>query len=335
MLHHDKHRPAPLPDGSPLLLVVIDTEEEFDWNAPFDRQSTATRSLPALTRAQEIFDRHGIRPLYLMDYPVAADREGTAALRAAHDEGRCDIGAHLHPWVNPPHDEQVTALNSFAGNLSAPLEQRKLEVLTGEIADNFAAAPIAYRAGRYGVGPATTEALASLGYRADLSVVPETNFSFIGGPDFSALGPAPYRFGPRQGMLEIPLTVGFAGLAPGIGRWLFARAQAETHNRLLLRKIMARSGIIQRIRLTPEGISLPECIRLTKTLHRRGIRLFSYTFHSPTLMPGCTPYVSGESDLTNFLESMDGYFRFFMDTFGGRPTSIHEVLEMATGPEHA
>ena len=87
MLHHDKHRPAPLPDGSPLLLVVIDTEEEFDWNAPFDRQSTATRSLPALTRAQEVFDRHGIRPLYLEVHEKAVDNGVAARIEAVEDQG--------------------------------------------------------------------------------------------------------------------------------------------------------------------------------------------------------------------------------------------------------
>ena len=34
----------------PELLIVVDTEEEFDWSAPFSRDAVATRSIPAQAR---------------------------------------------------------------------------------------------------------------------------------------------------------------------------------------------------------------------------------------------------------------------------------------------
>src|SRR5687768_2441407 len=60
------------------LLIVVDTEEEFDWAQPFSREATATRSIPAQARAHEIFDRFGVVPTYVVDYPVATDQ---AAMR--------------------------------------------------------------------------------------------------------------------------------------------------------------------------------------------------------------------------------------------------------------
>ena len=105
----------------PLLLVLIDTEEEFDWSRPHDRASVGTSSIAAQTRAQAIFDRHGIRPIYCIDYPVA--ETGYGLLRELHAEAKCDIGAHLHPWVNPPHDEPLTNRNSYPGNLPRALER--------------------------------------------------------------------------------------------------------------------------------------------------------------------------------------------------------------------
>jgi hypothetical protein len=42
-----------------------------------------------------------------------------------------------------------------------------------------------YEAGRYGIGPNTALTLADLGYLVDLSVLPHTDLSARGGPEFS------------------------------------------------------------------------------------------------------------------------------------------------------
>src|SRR5260221_9056284 len=88
----------------PTLSVVIDTEEEFDWSAPFDAAATATENIQYQPLAQDIMDRHGVVPTYVVDYPVADTPAAYSLFRAIADDGRCEIGAHLHPWVTPPHD---------------------------------------------------------------------------------------------------------------------------------------------------------------------------------------------------------------------------------------
>ena len=96
------NKPCALPDGPPLIQVVVDTEEEFDWGAPFDRSSVAVSAITAQHYAQDIFAGFGLVPTYVIDYPVATAATAIAALREFHDAGRCLIGTHLHPWVNPP-----------------------------------------------------------------------------------------------------------------------------------------------------------------------------------------------------------------------------------------
>ncbi|MBY0430285.1 MAG: glycosyltransferase, partial [Rhodospirillales bacterium] len=77
MLTTAPSRPFTLPAGSPpLLMVVIDTEEEFDWSGPFSRAHTATESLAAQPLAQEMFERWGIVPTYAIDWPVATSGLG-------------------------------------------------------------------------------------------------------------------------------------------------------------------------------------------------------------------------------------------------------------------
>src|SRR3546814_7282533 len=59
----------------PLLLVVIDTEEEFDWHLPHSRDNTSVSALAAQGPAQQFFARHDIVPTYVVDYPVATRPE--------------------------------------------------------------------------------------------------------------------------------------------------------------------------------------------------------------------------------------------------------------------
>ena len=57
-------------DEPPRLIVGIDTEAEFEWGQPFSRMKTSVDSVAELNRAQDIFDRYGIVPTYLVDFAV-------------------------------------------------------------------------------------------------------------------------------------------------------------------------------------------------------------------------------------------------------------------------
>jgi len=329
MLNPKDWIPAAPPDGMPpLLVVVVDTEEDFDWDLPHDRASVSVDSIRHQTRAHRIFERYGVRPTYMIDYAVAAQDAGIGPLRELADSGACEIGAHLHPWVNPPHSETVTARNSFPGNLPADLERDKLARLTETIAENFGRRPTAYKAGRYGVGPATTETLAALGYEIDASVVPRTDLSDIHGPDFRACGADPYWFGPEGRLLEVPLSVGFAGLVAGAGPGLYGRLTRGPARRLRLAGIAARLRLIERITLTPEGVDHVEHRRLTRAMLARGQRVFSFTYHSPSLEPGNTPYVRDAAELGVFLDRFDRYFDYFLGEVGGRVATLRELRDL-------
>src|SRR5258708_23509882 len=86
---------ATLASGRPILIVAVDTEAEFDWRGPFLRTHTSVRNLRNQRMAQEVFDGFGVRPVYLVDYAVAAQSEGYMPLREIVQSGRCEIGAHL------------------------------------------------------------------------------------------------------------------------------------------------------------------------------------------------------------------------------------------------
>lgn len=309
---------------APELLIVVDTEEEFDWSKPFSRAATSTRSIPAQARAHALYDRFNIVPTYVLDYPVATDPAAVRFLRGLKEEGRAEIGAHLHPWVTPPHEESVNARNSYQCNLPPELERAKIARLTEAIRQAFGEPPIAFKAGRHGFGPHTGRILAGLGYRIDCSKVAYTDLRRGGGPDFRQVGPDPHWL--EEGLLEVPVTVGFFGGAAGIGPRLGGLFDSPASERLHLPGLAARCGLVARSRLTPEGAGADELCRLIEAMVRRGHRTFSLVYHSPSLEPGHTPYVDSAGELADFLAAIEAVLRFFRDRVGGRFTTLSRVL---------
>src|SRR5262249_25229080 len=92
----------------PRLVAVVDTQEEFDWSEPFWRERISVKAMRRIESAQRIFDRYLITPVYVIDYPVVSQPDGYRPIQEIHSAGRCSVGAHLHPWVNPPFEEEVT-----------------------------------------------------------------------------------------------------------------------------------------------------------------------------------------------------------------------------------
>jgi hypothetical protein len=146
-------------DASPLLFVIVDTEEEFDWSAPFSRANTSVRAMRHIDRLQRVLSTRQIVPTYVVDFPIASQRDGFAPLKEFADQGHARIGAHLHPWVNPPLSEELNARNSFGCRLGEALETEKIQVLANQIGESFGRSPAVYKAGRYGFGPSTASAL--------------------------------------------------------------------------------------------------------------------------------------------------------------------------------
>lgn len=315
----------PLARPDPELLVVVDTEEEFDWRAPFSRSNVSTRSVPAQARAQAIYDRHGIVPTYVIGYPVATDPVAVDYLHRLKEEGRAQIGAHLHPWVTPPHREDVNVRNSYQCNLPPALEAAKIAALTEAIAAAFGDSPTIFKAGRHGFGPATARAIAALGYKIDCSLLPHNDLSADGGPDFRGARDEPYWLPDAPGILEVPATAGFFGHAPGLGRMLPGLFDSPAAHRLHLPGLLGRTHLVGRSRLTPEGVSAAEQCRLIEAMIRQGRRTFSLVYHSPSLAPGNTPYVRTQSDLVRFLATIEAVLAYFRDVVGGRFTTLSGV----------
>lgn len=287
----------------PRFWVTIDTEEDFDWEAPFARTGYRLASVPALAKCQAYFEAAAVQPIYLVDWPIVADDRAVQILGAARDAGRCEIGAQLHPWVTPPHEEDVNAHNSYTGNLPDGLQRAKMKALRDAIRDRFGVAPIAYRAGRYGLGPDTAAMLAELGFRCDTSVRAGFDYRAGHGPDYRNAPLHPWWVHTGNGaVLEMPVTTVFGGLFGKAGRGVYHRiARGGTHAGAAL----ARLGLVERIALTPEGIPAERAVKAIDIAIAARLPVLNFSFHSPSLQPGNTPYVRSTADLDLFYRWWD------------------------------
>lgn len=307
------------------LIVVVDTEEEFDWFGKRERENTSVKALRCIERVQQIFEAYRVTPVYVIDYPVASQPDGYRPLQEIYQSSGCVIGAHLHPWVNPPFEEPLSRRNSFPGNLPWAIEMAKLKVLGDCIEKNFDARPTIYKAGRYGVGPRTAAILEEQGYEVDLSICPYMDYSAEDGPDFSTYPAHPYWFGSQRRLLELPLTVGFAGLFRRWGSALYQTVARPPWRALRAVGLLARLQLVDKIWLSPEGYQFPEHRKLVRSLYREGLRIFSFAFHSPSVDIGNTPYVRSHADLQQFLDRCRAFLDFFLGEIGGESVTPLEL----------
>jgi hypothetical protein len=278
-------------------------------------------------RVQTIFNEYQIKPCYVIDYPIADQADAYEPLLAIFKQGHCEIGAHLHPWVNPPFQEVLTIRNMYPGNLNPSLEYNKLKELKEKIEKNFHFIPTIYKAGRYGIGKNTAKIIEQLGFTIDLSLCPAYDYSADGGPDFSHISSNPFWFGSQQQLLEIPLTGAFVGLASNYAHNIYHASQSPAH--MTAHGILSRLNIVNRLMLSPEGYTSKEHIQLTKYLYNKGIRTFTWSFHSPSIVPGMTPYTQNNKELMKFLDSFRYFFDFFFQELQGissTPTQLKQQL---------
>lgn len=306
-------------------LLTVDTEEEFDWSRPIRREGYTLHSVARLVRFQEFCEGAGVVPVYLVDFPVATSPTARAALCNAVAQGKAEIGVQLHPWVNPPHDEDVTEANSFAGNLPATLEREKFRRLRSTIEDSFGTTPLIYRAGRYGLGPGTADMLIEHGMAIDTSVRSRFDYSAVGGPDYRDHPVNPWWVDPDQRLMELPLTTVYWGLLRQFGPKLYPMMWRMPQ----LRGLLAKTGLLERIPLTPEDITLEEAIRGIDIALDEGLAVLVFAFHSPSLAPGFTPYVSSEADLDAFYDWWRGVFAYLRQR-NVASTSVKDLMQAVT-----
>jgi len=317
-----------------VVIVSIDTEED-NWQP--SRNGVAVGNIRELERLGGFFDRLGVRPTYLVNYQVAIDPCAVNTLRSLCAAGTAELGAHLHPWNTPPLTEAFVPRNTMLKNLPADLQLAKLDRLTDALEEAFNRTPRAFRAGRFGFGPSTVDALLRRGYRVDTSVTPFWNWEWLDeGPSFVGAPLDAYRLAPDEDvtrpapngeLLEIPLSYGFS--RGPFSFWGPARRLLEERpfRWLHLAGIAARTGLVNRIVLSPELASAAQMLTLSRRLLDEGVRHLQLFWHSPSLTPGLTPFVVTAADVARLYEAVERY----LDGLAGMTNVTFATISEAAG----
>lgn len=318
-----------------LLAITIDTEEEWNWNGPFPLPPFSTRNAEKIGKFQTFCDKLGLKPTWLVDYAMAENPHTSAHLRDAVSAGRCEVGAHLHPWATPPLQEEVNETNSHILNLPPALVEEKLGHLTRKIETVFGRRPTSFRAGRWGLNGRLLRMLRDAGYTVDTSVHP-----FYSNPHFSYEGAPvePYwpryddllKKGDQREIFELPATSGF-------NRTNFATA-SRLHNLLAEKPWSALRGVgllwharlLRKITLSPELYSAEDMLALAQACIKRGMHFLNLYFHSSSLLPGCTDYVPDVAAEEKFYGTVETFFTQLQKNHKLRPVTLAEARDLLT-----
>jgi hypothetical protein len=292
------------------LVITIDTEED-NWGQ-YTPQGATLRNLQHVPALQALFDEFGAMPTYLITYPVATSKDGQSILSQIYRAGRCEIGAHCHPWNTPPFNETLSRENSWLCNLPSFLQLQKIRSLTEAIDESLGVRPLCFRAGRWGFSEEVARHLTTLGYKVDTSITPYIDWTEGNGPNFGSYSCSPFRYVKRNlsagssedELLEIPATVGFLqGNASRCNRILrMTKGPILRHFRLS--GILDRLSLVNKVWLTPELCDASSMIRMAEVMRRRGCPIANLSFHSTTLVAGLTPFVTSIADESVFMSKI-------------------------------
>lgn len=320
----------------PVCALAVDAEEDFDWDSPVASTDYSTRAMRNVGVLQEIAGAYGLKPTYLLTYPVLQDETAVAVLRHLLGRDQCAVGVQLHPWVTPPlqQADDLAGVHgaSFSGNLPEGLEEEKLLALNTRFAECFGMPPRIYRAGRYGLGRNTPAMLERHGFLIDTSIAPRTDFRNDGGPDFRDLDYHPFWFGTDRRLLEVPLCRSVVGWGASLAPALYRQLEAPLPKRLRLPAIAARLRLAERITLSPEGNDTAAMLRLVRHLLARGQKVLVLSFHSSSLAIGRNPYVRTRADLHQFYDRLSAVLDAMASRFNVRFASLADLPDLLREP---
>ncbi len=295
------------------LLILVHTEESFDWEGEFSRKNTDVSHIPFLDKYQQLFSYYGATVAYALTYPVLESQIAIDFFKKLASNKKVFLGMHCHPWVNPPYEEEVNAYNSYPSNLSVGLERAKICDLSQKISDELGCTPSFYLAGRYGVRNETYKVLNELGIKYDFSPVPFYDYSEQFGPDFSNIST---RTTLNNDVRVIPHSSGFTGwLSKGGARpWVLKQQQLVKYR---ISSIFSKLGGFSQVLLSPEGFTLNEMKELTKKLVFSNHETLVLSFHSPSIKFGNTPFVKTVEEEGIFFSALEAYLKFFKEEIQG------------------
>ena len=283
-----------------LFVLTIDTEEEWQWDSEFPQHDCSVKNVEKLPAFQAFCESLGIRPTYFVDYAVANDAQGSHTLREFVKTKKAEIGAHLHPWCNPPYFGKTTEAESHVINLPEEQVVQKLDELNRVINEKIGVTPRSFRSGRWGMKGKTLELLASRGITVDSSVYP-----FYENPFFHCKGApnTPYypsfdnalQAGSQRNIMEIPVTAGFNVMNDSRADKIHSTLSKPPFSAFKMVGMLWHTKILKKIYLSPEMTDAKSMIELCDSSLKKEHPVIHMYLHSSSLIDGATGLLTADN----------------------------------------
>jgi hypothetical protein len=281
-------------------LLSVDTEEEWDWDGPFPEADFSVENLHALPKFQTFCEEKGLRPCYFVDYAAAIGLAKQTEFLERVALSQCELGAHLHPWANPPYFGKPSEESSHVVNLPLMQVEQKLDALMELFASTLNYKPKAFRTGRWGISEAIMELLYLRGFDVDSSVYPfykNDYFDCYGAP-LSAYWPSTtdvLKSGTQRNILEMPVTVGFNRKAFNKASRLHDFSQHPALQVFKPTALLWHSKVLRKIYFSPEVADIGNMIKLADKAIENGQHYLHMYFHSSNLINNGTGFLKSEN----------------------------------------
>ncbi len=287
-----------------IFILSVDTEEEWNWAGPFPNENFSVENVNEIPAFQTFCQELGIKPTYFVDYAVANNQAAANTLKQLNKE-HCEIGAHLHPWANPPFYNETSEASSHVVNLPIEHVEEKLKMLKQEIVTKIGQQPKSFRTGRWGINGEILQLLKNEDITVDSSIYPlfcndyfscENAPTFPYWPDFDDTN----KIGKQNKVFEIPVTAGFNRTNYRLWQNLHKTFAKRPFTWLRVNGILWQTNVLRKLYLSPELCTAKDMTTLVDTSIKKGQTVLHMYLHSSSLIEN----VTGLSSQANARESI-------------------------------
>jgi hypothetical protein len=277
---------------SVLFILSVDTEEEWDWTGPFPSEDFSVDNVNEIPAFQTFCQELGIKPTYFVDYAVANNKQSAQVLKELN-QNYCEIGAHLHPWANPPFYNEANEESSHIINLPIENVEQKLNLLLSKISDEFHVKVKSFRSGRWGINGEILQLLHHKGIDIDSSIYPLYKSKYFScekapnqayWPNFENTN----LKGKQRDILEIPVTVSFNRSNNQLNQELHKLFEYKPFSWLRINGILWHTRLLRKLYLSPELCSGQEMKMLIDKQLKDDQTVFHMYLHSSSLLEDIT-----------------------------------------------
>jgi hypothetical protein len=220
--------------------------------------------------------------------------------------GNCEIGAHLHPWCNPPYFGEVGEAESHVVNLPVEHVSQKLDALMSSLEKSFGVKPKSFRTGRWGIDQNVIELLVKKGITIDSSVYPFYENEYFSCTDASNLPywpdlNNPLQKGSQKTLYELPVTVGFNRRNFELANKIHTAFAKPPLSWTRFNGLAWHTNLLRKTYLCPELSSTQDMLTLCDTYISKGYSVLHMYMHSSCLLMNQNGLLGNEHNPFDFI----------------------------------